>query len=123
MSVAESSASLDELEEFFDSAYFSWAMPGSDPRNEDLHHRPFSPQCAGPQPFLLALQTNPGIHDIAEMFGGQGECIKLAARRKLSTGLNFDLTCEFNLLDPEHVKFFWQYLTKHKPRVLICGPP
>ena len=110
-------------EELFDSAFYSWGFPGSDPKEEDLNARPFSEQSPDIHSFLLALDAQPGIHDVCEYFGGQGAVIRLSVRRKLRAGPNFDITCDVDLLNPEHLKAVWSYMQKHRPRVVVGGPP
>jgi hypothetical protein len=72
---------------------------------------------------FAVLIVTPGRHDIVELFGGEGKCLKLAVRRQLVSGVNFDVTCDMDLDKPQQIAQFWNYMLKHKPRVAIMGPP
>ena len=122
-STADSDNTCLDCVDDFDSEFYSWAMPGSCPREEDLSQRPFSVHHYDMKSMLVALDESPGIHDVAELFGGEGNVIKLSIRRKLVGGSNMDVTTGINLMEAEHVAALWVYLRTHKPRVVVAGPP
>ena len=113
------------LDELFDSAFMSWAFPGSEVSEEStqLSERPCSTVFANCSEMLVYLDQNPGQHDICELFGGKALCTQIAIRRKLRTGPNFDVTCEIDLTDQSQVQALWKYVKQHKPRCIIAGPP
>ena len=120
----QNSESDDDFSNMFDSEYYSWALSGSNACNEeDLSLRPVSSHHASLESVLVVLDENPGQHDVMEIFGGSGAVIKLSIRRNMSGGRNLDLTTGVDLLQKSHVDMLWQYLFKHRPRVVICGPP
>ena len=57
------------------------------------------------------------------MCGGMGGVLKVTISRNLVGGENFDLRCNWNLLDPSHKKAFWHYLEREKPKVIVMAPP
>lgn len=61
--------------------------------------------------------------DLVEIFGGEGRCTRIAIRRKLRAGPNWDLVCDINLLIKRDVDCLWHYLQTEKPAVVIGGPP
>ena len=108
----------------FDSEYYSWALIGSAPCDEeDLSLRPVSAHHESMESVLVVLDDNPGLHDVMELFGGEGKVVKLSIRRHLKGGRNLDLTTGVDLLDPLQVTALWRYLRKHRPRIVVCGPP
>ena len=111
------------IEEMFDSEYYSWAMPGSSPQEEDLSLRPFSAHFDDMQSVLTVLRESPGVHDIMEMFGGEGNVIKVSIRRQLAGGRNLDLTTGHDLSNPAHQRSMWEYLHNHSPFIVVAGPP
>ena len=121
---AESSCESDyDFEEMFDSEYYSWAMPGSTPHDEDLSLRPFSSHLESMQSVMTVLEESPGIHDVMELFGGAGAVIRLSIRRNLVGGRNLDLSTGVDLLNKTHVRALWDYVHIHSPRIVIAGPP
>ena len=48
---------------------------------------------------------------------------RVAVRRKLTTGSQWDLVAGIDLLDPSHRQALWKYLFKAKPRVIVMAPP
>ena len=70
------------------------------------------------------LQTLPGSSkDLVELFGGDSGTTRLAIRRHLSTGQNFDLTADINLLEGKNVRYLLDYIAQHKPLCIVMGPP
>lgn len=112
-----------ESEEMFDNQFYCWAMPGSDYEGYNPSERPYSSHHDNIHNVLLALDSRPGIHDVAELFGGDGNTINLSIKRKLVGGRNFDLTTNINLLDESEVAGLWKYLIEHAPRVVVVAPP
>jgi hypothetical protein len=59
-----------------------------------------------------------------EMFGGAADTSRLLVRRyRAVSGVNFDLTCGFNLLNPKHVQLLFQYVEEFQPVVVVMAPP
>eukprot|EP00973_Karenia_brevis_P016672 2282973-Karenia_brevis.AAC.1 len=58
-----------------------------------------------------------------EICGGVGGVSKLAVRRHLCAGTNFDLRHGVNLLDPSPKRSLWKYICDHKPLIIIMAPP
>ena len=72
----------------------------------------------------MFLQTLPRSRmDFMELFGGKAGCTRIGIRRHLHTGLNFDLTADIDMANPENLQFLWQYIDKHRPFVVLMGPP
>jgi hypothetical protein len=69
--------------------------------------------------------TNHRNHHIhmMEVFGGWGGCTRLAIRKKLRTGQNYDLTTGINLLDKAEVRKLHYYVDQYKPDVIVLAPP
>eukprot|EP00973_Karenia_brevis_P064557 8969657-Karenia_brevis.AAC.1 len=58
-----------------------------------------------------------------EVCGGQALTTRIAVRRKLKGGQNFDVVCGLDLMRPVHVEYLWQYLRTCCPRVIVMAPP
>ena len=72
----------------------------------------------------MAKPENVGIGiDVAELFGGEGGVGKLCIRRRLRRGRNFDLVIGFDLVNEEQQEQVLSYFRKHKPLVVVLGPP
>ena len=77
---------------------------------------------------LLAFVVNrrtwlPAV-SVCELFGGEGRTSFLVAKlHDLATGVNFDLTSGFDLLDAQHVQLLWQYVRVMQPSVIVMAPP
>ena len=98
-------------------------MPGSNPKDENLSLRPFSVHHPNMESLLTVLGESPGVHDVMELFGGEGKVVQLSVRRSLVGGRNLDLTTGVDLLSPKDIKALWDYMEKHSPRVVVAGPP
>ena len=61
--------------------------------------------------------------DYCEVFGGIGGVTKIAIRRNLKGGQNYDIVAGCDLSDPQHVASLFRYLAVHKPLVAVMGPP
>ena len=61
--------------------------------------------------------------DVVEICGGEGGVLRLAARKHLRTGQNFDLRTGSDLTKKSDVDKLWLYLAKYKPRVIVGAPP
>lgn len=118
-----SEVSTSEEEHMFDSTFLTFAFPGSDCQEGALFSRPFCADHQDLASFLAVLDEKPGIHDICELFGASGNVLKLCIRRKLVTGPNFDLSTGVDLLKSDHLHSLWTYLSRHRPRIVVCGPP
>ena len=128
-----SSRCFDELdsdsddEEMFDDAFFSWGATGSTTCPEEpLHERPHSLSFPSMASAYAALGHNPkyaGQHDVMELFGGDAGTSRVCIRRGLKTGPSFDLNVGIDLTSHEEVNLLWRYLERHRPKVVIAGPP
>ena len=82
--------------------------------------------CDGIETFLAQARkrTFTGQVDVMEMFGGAADTSRLLVRRyNAVTGINFDLTCGFNLRNQKHVQLLIQYVDEFKPVVVVMAPP
>ena len=61
--------------------------------------------------------------DYVELFGGSAGVTKIAIRRNLKGGRNFDIVAGCDLHDPQQVSALIRYFAVHKPLVLVMGPP
>ena len=115
----------ENFQTMFDSTFMSWSFPGSEESEERdiLIARPLSTQFTDCNEMLTYLNNFPGQHDICELFGGKGLSTQIAIRRKLRTGPNFDVSCNIDLLDSQQVTALWKYISEHKPKCIIAGPP
>ncbi len=64
-----------------------------------------------------------GIIDVMEICGGAGGVSKIAIRRRLRTGTNFDLITGGDLTNSSHVEQLLGYVKLHKPLVVVMAPP
>ena len=99
---------------FFDCEFYTWTCTDET--------RAFASQwdshCA-----YAALDAHPGKLDIAELFGGKEGIKKIAIRRQLKCGINWDLEFDIDMMEPINQTAFLSYLDKHQPFALISGPP
>jgi hypothetical protein len=72
---------------------------------------------------FLQSKALAGRCDIVEVFGGEGGCSKIAIRRQLTTGGNYDLTTGVDLCDAFQRKKLLQLIRLLAPLVVIMGPP
>ena len=112
-----------DLDQVLDSEFVAWHLPGSEDCDESklLQQCPHTNWFHEPASMFAVLNVTPGRHDVVELFGGEGKCLKLAVRRQLVSGVNFDVTCDMDLDKPQQIAQFWNYMLKHKPRVAIMG--
>ena len=61
--------------------------------------------------------------DIVEVFGGMGGGSRVASRRRLVCGKNFDIVTGCDLSVDRDFQSVCQYFAEFKPKVLIGGPP
>ena len=61
--------------------------------------------------------------DVIQLFGGEGGVLKIAIRRNLVTGQNFDIVTGFDLRNRDHEKALYEYIELCKPMVVIASPP
>ena len=122
--VANSGKMLDTV---FDSVFLSWFMQGSDclditanPNTQT--HETFASAYAVLKTLPL-WKSSKKLHDYVELFGGNGGCTKIAIRRGLKGGKNYDLACGIDLSKTSEVKAFFAYLFEFKPYVVIMSPP
>jgi hypothetical protein len=71
----------------------------------------------------LTHKSRRGMLDVMEICGGSGGVSKISIRRRLLTGQNFDIVSGGDLTKPENVKHLMEYIKKHKPLVVVMGPP
>ena len=58
-----------------------------------------------------------------ELFGGESGAARVAIRRRPRTGFNVDVVAGFDLLQESTQKYVEDYIRKHKPFVIVMGPP
>ena len=68
-------------------------------------------------------QVYSGQHDVCEIFGGDAGTTRVCVKRGLKAGHSFDINIGVDLTKPEEVKHLYQYLERHKPKVIVAGPP
>ena len=64
-----------------------------------------------------------GNVDVMEVVGGMGGVSRLAIRRRLVTGKNFDLVTGCDLECDKDFRSVTDYVEKFRPKVLVGGPP
>ena len=69
----------------------------------------------------LLSQNGDGL-DICEMCGGAARTLKIATRRRLKTGRNFDLITGCDLGDPRMQREFKKYLENHQVLLVTMAP-
>ena len=69
----------------------------------------------------LLSQNGDGL-DICEMCGGAGRTLKIAIRRRLKTGRNFDLVTGCDLGDPQTQRKFKEYLENNNVLLVTMAP-
>jgi hypothetical protein len=59
-----------------------------------------------------------------EMFGGAADTSRILVKRcNAVSGINFDLTCGFNLRDSKHVQLLFLHVRNFEPVVIVMAPP
>ena len=71
---------------------------------------------------LTLLATLPTDLDICELCGGEARTSRLAIRRQLAVGKNFDLVCGVDLNSDHDQMYTEQYVKKHKPFIIVMAP-
>ena len=71
----------------------------------------------------MSSPSRSGRVEVMEVFGGLGGVSKIAIRRKLVTGENFDVVTGTDLSVPANQQALEMYVRKHKPLVAVGGPP
>ena len=64
-----------------------------------------------------------GDMDVMELFGGEAGVTRIALRRRLRTGENFDLITGADLTDKKMQQTLFDYVEHHQPLVVVMGPP
>ena len=77
---------------------------------------------------VWAVNANVDLYvDMAEICGGVGGTSKMYVRRYhrrgARAGLNLDLVCGCNLLDPRELEWVWCYIRVAVPIVLVISTP
>ncbi len=72
---------------------------------------------------FMALPQHSGDLEILEIFGGEAGTSKVALRRRLRTGKNVDVVTGTDLTVPDNVRQLEAYISRHKPLIVIGGPP
>ena len=60
---------------------------------------------------------------IMELFGGMAGVTKVCIRRRLTTGINVDLECGFDMVKKDQREMVMEYFDTHKPFMITMGPP
>ena len=71
---------------------------------------------------ITLLATLPTDLDICELCGGKARTSRLAIRRQLAVGKNFDLVCGVDLNTDHDQMYTEQYVKKHKPFIIVMAP-
>ena len=58
-----------------------------------------------------------------EICGGTAGVTKVLIRRGLKNGKNMDIVIGADLTDIEHRRYVAEYIKRHKPKVIVMGPP
>ena len=61
--------------------------------------------------------------DLLEVFGGEAGVTRIAVRKRLVSGGNFDLVTGCNLLDKNQREALFRLIKSLSPLVVIMGPP
>jgi hypothetical protein len=72
---------------------------------------------------FMALKKHRGTLELLEIFGGKAGVTRIAIRRRLRTGSNFDVVVGCDLTVDSNVRLLLQYIDQHKPTVVVGGPP
>jgi len=72
---------------------------------------------------LKTQRKTRGKVDIVEMFGGKQGIAKIAIRRNLSMGRNWDLETGIDLTNKDHIAAFKDYVVSVQPFIILAGPP
>ena len=107
-----------EEDELFSSSFFSFYGFGSSYICSDTNLSSFAKVYA----VVNSWPAAKGV-DYVELFGGNAGTTRIAIRRNLKGGKNFDLTSGVNLHNPDDVRALFDYLRTHRPLVVIMGPP
>ena len=73
--------------------------------------------------FIAQEDYNTGNMHIMEVYGGYGGVTRLAIRRGLVVGKNFDIALGVDLLKPGEQEKLLHYVRTFKPQVVVMGPP
>ena len=115
------------LHEIIDSAYLQQHFLGSDAEADETlwKHKPDEAVFVALKELnsYLSRQTCLGDVDVMEICGGAGGVSKIAIRRRLTTGHNFDLVTGGDLTKRENVQSLMEYVRTHKPLVVVMAPP
>ena len=74
------------------------------------------------QEFSLVSSQRPSTIDIAEICGGQSRTSKLAVRKRLKVGSNFDLVTHTDLADPRDARSALEYFKSNRVAVAVMAP-
>ena len=66
--------------------------------------------------------TQSKLH-VVEIFGGHGGVTRIAIKRKLKTGQNFDINVGIDLTVAREKSKLLHYIDEHRPAVVVMGPP
>ena len=72
--------------------------------------------------FVSLLTTLPKGLDVVELCGGEGRTSRVAVRRHLRTGDNFDLVTGCDLNDPSQQRKVYNYIKSHKVFCVVMAP-
>ena len=132
--IAFSDVNLDEYDsdddgtdQLFNDQFYNWAFTGSTTcMEEPLHKRPQSLHFPSMSSAFAALghdKRYDGQHDLCELFGGESGTTKVCIRRGLKTGPSFDISIGIDLTSSVEIQHLWLYLERHRPKVVVAGPP
>ena len=123
---SEAESSDDEMG-LFNEEFYTWALTGSTTCVEEpIHERPRSLQFKNMTEAYTAIGQDPkykGQHDLCELFGGEAGTTRVCIRRGLKTGPSFDINIGIDLTNDTEVAHLWKYILRHRPKVIVAGPP
>ena len=101
----------------FDNLFFCSHFWGSDCSDNHEH------ECFSKSFTTIKRWPTKDTVDYMELFGGAGGITRVAIRRHLKGGRNFDLTAGVNLHEQREIDALMRYIQEYKPFAVVMGPP
>ena len=70
---------------------------------------------------FTALPKHVSEVDVIEICGGAGHTTEILMHKCVRTGLNFDIEIGFDLTDPNTVEYFWLYMRRARPKIVVMA--
>ena len=115
---SDNSNEVSSDEEFIDGLTY-WMFKGPDGDRLTTYH---TMSVCDLSTAIALLSEVGGGYDICEFCGGTGRTTRVAIRRRLRTGRNFDLVTNADLGDPTQQRQALKYLDDNEVLVLVMGP-